>query len=174
MISTDIDESPSTPPRATWEQTWLAVATVVAQRSWCTRRQVGAVVVTRDQRVASVSYNGPPRGQQVTLPCDHWCRRAITASATGDVPPAYDTCDALHAEANALLRADYTDISGGVIYVSSAVCISCAKLIANSGLRRVVHIVDEQRDAHRYPEDTEQRLRQWGLHVVRAKDLGDD
>lgn len=152
------------PSRVTWDQTWLSVAAAIACRSWCSRRQVGAVIVTRDQRVASVSYNGPPRGQHVTTTCDHWCRRAIDRDLL-----AYDSCDAIHAEANALLRADYTDIEGGTIYVSSAVCVNCAKLIANSGLVKVVHAVDEERDAHRRPDDVEQQLSRWGLTVARAR-----
>jgi dCMP deaminase len=167
-VTLTLTDVPEPPPRATWDQTWLAVATVVAQRSWCSRRQVGAVIVTRDNRVASVSYNGPPRGQHVTTTCDHWCRRAIDRDLQ-----AYDNCDAIHAEANALLRADYTDIAGGTVYVSSAMCVNCAKLVANSGLVRAVHVVDEERDAHRRPDDVELQLRQWGLSVQRARNLGD-
>jgi dCMP deaminase len=173
-VTLTLTDVPEPPPRATWDQTWLAIATVVAQRSWCARRQVGAVIVTRDNRVASVSYNGPPRGQRVVTTCDHWCRRAINEDLTiNQNPTLYDNCDAIHAEANALLRADYTDIAGGTVYVSSAMCVNCAKLIANSGVSRVVHVVDEERDAHRRPDDVELQLRQWGLAVQRARNLCD-
>lgn len=152
----------ATDERPGWDQTWLAVAQVVAYRSRCDRAQVGAVIVTHDNRVAAVSYNGPPRGQRLTGTCTAWCPRA-----RGDVTASYDECAAVHAEANALLRADFTDIRGGTIYVSSACCRGCAKLVANSGITRVVHVVGEA-DAHRDPDAVEAYLRTCGLTVARA------
>lgn len=50
----------------------------------------------------------------------------------------YEDCPALHAEANALSRSNHMHRAGGTIYVTSDVCYSCAKLIANSGIKRVV------------------------------------
>lgn len=148
--------------RATWDQTWLAIARVIAYRSRCDRAQVGAVIVTADNRVAAVSYNGPPSGQQLTGTCSAWCHRALHGGG-----PSYDECATVHAEANGLLRASFTDIRGGTIYVSSACCRGCAKLIANSGLRCVVHIVGPE-DSHRDPDDVETYLRKCGLEVTRA------
>lgn len=152
--------------RPTWDETWLTIAQVIGQRSLCSRRQVGAVIVTHDNRVASVSYNGPPRGQNAILPCLQWCQRAIDGPAN----QSYEDCDSIHAEANALLRADYTDIAGGTIYVSSAVCVNCAKLIANSGVVRVIHVVQEA-DHHRDPQGVERQLADWGIEVRRVGDL---
>ncbi len=149
--------------RPSWDQTWLAVASTIALRSRCSKRQVGAVIVTRDNRVAAVSYNGPPRGAQLNGPCANWCPRA----QFGETSPEYANCRSIHAEANALLRADWTEIQGGTIYVSSASCVNCAKLVANSGLRRLVHVVRPE-DHYRDPDTVEELLRECGLSVARS------
>lgn len=153
--------------RPSWDQVWLTVASAIALRSRCDRRQVGAVVVTRDNRVASVSYNGPPRNLAVSGTCSSWCERAMS----GDTGPAYDRCEMIHAEANALLRAAWAEIQGGTIYVSAASCVNCARLVANSGLARVVHVVTEA-DLHRDPDAVEELLRANELSVQRATLLG--
>lgn len=75
----------------------------------------------------------------------------------------------LHAEANALLRSDYTKRVGGTIYVNSHICYGCAKLIANSGLYRVVVDTDKA-DTHRNPQASYKFLQECGLLV----DLRDD
>lgn len=154
--------------RPTWDMTWLAIAQTMAYRSRCEKRQVGAVIVTRDNRAAAVSYNGPPRGYPVSGTCGRWCPRMQLGETSID----YSRCATVHAEANALLRADFTDIAGGTIYVSSACCRDCAKLIANSGLRTVVHVVSPD-DQHRDPDGVEEYLRNCGLSVQRATKVTD-
>lgn len=152
-----------TDDRPTWDQTWLAAAQVIAYRSRCDGAQVGAVIVTADNRVAAVSYNGPPRGRRVEGTCTNWCEKLRSGERGG----SYTNCATVHAEANALLRANYTDIAGGTIYASGACCQDCAKLIANSGLTRVVHVVNPG-DEPRKPDLVEAYLRECGLTVVRA------
>ena len=111
------------------------MAMVIAERSLCDRDKVGAVVVSRQNRIVDTGYNGPPRGMpREETGCVNWCPRAKRSS----LDPAYDDCHALHAEVNALTSTDRAQREGGTIYVSSGVCGSCAKLIANSGLVRVV------------------------------------
>jgi len=141
----------------------MQIAAAMAHRSRCTKRRVGATIVTRDNRVASVSYNGPAaREPNVEGPCTLWCPRAANGGTTAD----YGSCKTIHAESNGLLRANWTDIQGGTIYVTSAMCINCAKLVANSGLARVVHqvLID---DAHRDPEGVERYLRSVQVQVER-------
>lgn len=118
--------------RPSWDETWLAVADAIAKRSACSRRQVGAVIVTHDNRPVSTGYNGPPAGYAVTGSCSNFCPRADHKL------PTYDNCVAVHAEANALLFAARSQYQGGTIYVTHICCYDCAKLIANSGLARVV------------------------------------
>lgn len=112
------------------------VAAAISARSLCVNSQVGAVVVTPDQRVDSTGYNGPPRGLEVDGPCSNWC-----AHARGEVPddqPSWVGCVSVHAEMNALLRADAPRAEGGTLYCTRVPCHACARAIANSGLKRVV------------------------------------
>lgn len=150
--------------RPSWQGTWMPVAEILGQRSRCARAQVGAVIVTRDNRVASVGYNGPAKGLMLRGDCRNWCPRAMGKT---DLSADYGACSTIHAEANALLRADYTQIQGGTIYVSHSSCINCAKLVANSGLKKLVHKVTDA-DAHRNPDEVETYLRQTGVEAVRV------
>lgn len=141
----------------------MRVAHTVAERSLCDRDQVGAVVVDRSNRIVDTGYNGPPRGMYVaatptgsgglqTATCTSWCPRAknlcgdrsihpphgLCTGLPNLLHPEYDDCHSIHAEANALLFGERTQREGGTIYITSGVCGACAKLIANSGLVRVV------------------------------------
>lgn len=143
----------------------MHIAEAIGARSRCSRAQVGAVVVTADHRIASTGYNGPPSGLE--LPdgdCSTWCPRAMGLDA---LSADYSACESLHAEDNALLRADFTEIQGGTIYVSRAICIICARRIANSGLSSVMHRVTSQ-DLHRNPEQVEAYLDKVGVEVARG------
>jgi dCMP deaminase len=124
----------------------MQVAHVMAQRSLCDRDQVGAVVVSTSNRIVDTGYNGPPRGMPRDEPevgCRRWCMRGASSRDTygqmhEGLNPLYDDCHSIHAEANALLFGERTQREGGTIYITSGVCGACAKLIANSGLKRVV------------------------------------
>ena len=141
--------------RPTWDEIWMQVAHVIAQRSLCDRDQVGAVVASTSNRIVDTGYNGPPRGMPRDEPetgCKSWCPRARGPACDNyEIHPphgncagwpglhyAYGDCHSVHAEANALLFGDRTQREGGTIYITSGVCGACAKLIANSGLKRVV------------------------------------
>lgn len=160
----------NTPRRPTWDETWMAIAHVIAARSKCSRRQVGAVIITADNQQVAASYNGAPAGMNVVGRCIDWCARA--QSAPVDEPPSettgYHNCPSIHAEANALLFSDRTRIAGGTIYVTSAVCIDCAKLIANSGLKRVVMEVHPG-DLHRDPVRVAAYLADCGVKLTVSK-----
>lgn len=128
------------------------MAQELAKRSLCSRDQVGCVITDVNNKIIGEGYNGPPSGfWHAQQPCTQWCQRTVNAQLTlrdgvsfaDGLHPAYEDCPALHAEANALMMSDRTLRSGGTIYVTSHVCISCAKLIANSGLLGV-HVVTDQ------------------------------
>lgn len=118
--------------RQTWDETWLRVARAVGERSLCSRRKVGAVIVDTANRPISTGYNGPPAGMAWASNCSTFCPRANNKT------PDYNNCVAIHAEANALLFASRSQFEGGTIYVTHICCFDCAKLIANSGLSKVV------------------------------------
>ena len=155
--------------RPSWIDTWMNVAEVVGNRSLCDARKIGAVVVSADNSYSVPGYNGPPRGFDVpwkTLNtersgCTAWCPRMKNNVRT----VGYSNCVSIHAEANCLIRADYSRIQGGSIFVTSAVCWDCGKLVANSGIANVYMTVDMGTEAHRDPYRTMNFMRNCGLGV---------
>jgi len=150
--------------RPTWHTTWREIAEVVGRRSKCSLRQVGAVIVSADNSYIVVGYNGPPASwvEADTDSCRDWCPRA----AERDQTRGYDNCVSVHAETNAIAKADRTRIVGGTLYVSSSVCWDCGKVVANSGVSRVLMELDLDRDKHRDPMRTIEFLQSCGLEVL--------
>jgi dCMP deaminase len=150
--------------RPTWDELWLQLAALMATRSWCSNG-VGAVLVDVSQRVVQSGYSGPPAGfqpQQRTpewelnlTGCQVYCVRARLSAEERD--PGYTDCPSVHAEVNALVRADSTRLTGGTAYISSVPCFNCAKALANSGIIRVCWHSSET-DSYRNPERTQQLL----------------
>ena len=140
--------------RPSWDTTWMDSATVVAQRSRCSRRKAGCVIVSANNSVVSVGYNGPPSGWQpedygkrlalhMGEGCGSWCDRACS----GGTPNQYDDCPSVHAEINAIIRGNMERAIRGTAYVTSCPCLSCAKALSNIGLSYVVmNITEEDRD----------------------------
>lgn len=123
--------------RSEWDTVWAEVARAVSRRSSCDRAQVGCAIV-KDNRLVSTGYNGPARGYPANTDqgCTAWCPRA-----SGDADPATGygfSCPSIHAEANAILHASRKDVEGAVLYVTSAPCADCAKLVSNSGVVKVI------------------------------------
>lgn len=119
---------PPSKSRADWDHYFLDLARQTATRSSCTEEKHGAVIVS-NRRINSTGYNGTPSGYGN---CDEG------ACPRGQKHDAAKPCLGLHAEANAILYAVPGDRDGATLYVTSAPCMECAKLIANSGLREVV------------------------------------
>lgn len=106
------------------DKRYLRMATVWAENSYCKRRQVGALIV-KDQRIISDGYNGTPSGfENICEDEDNITKPYV-----------------LHAEANAITKvaASNNSSKNATIYVTSAPCIECAKLIIQSGINRVVY-----------------------------------
>lgn len=118
---------------------WLQTCVENAERfSTCGKRQYFAVILDRFGHVAGTGYNGGPKGMPHCV--DGACPRLQQDSPSGS---QYSNCIAIHSEANALLHSDYTARrDGGTLYVNGPPCWDCAKLIANSGISRVVHLTD--------------------------------
>jgi dCMP deaminase len=119
---------------------WLRTCRDSAQVfSTCGKRQYYCVIVDRYGHNIGTGYNGGPKGMPHCV--DGACPRFIEGSAPGS---NYDNCIAIHAEANALLHSDYTARrDGGTLYVNGTPCYTCAKLIVNSGIGRVVYMEDD-------------------------------
>jgi dCMP deaminase len=147
----------------------MSVADSIAKRSRCSRAQIGAVVISKDQRVSATRYNGPAATLAVEGDCIEWCPRA-----QGVVPltNTYDSCPSIHAEANALLYVDRSRVEGGTIYITDAACYQCAKLISNAGIRRVVMRIGT-RASHRLPDEIVEYFLQCNIEVTITKDVND-
>jgi dCMP deaminase len=120
--------------RPSWDEYFGQITKQVATRSTCLRRHVGAVIV-HEKRILSTGYNGAPKG----LPhCDETgCLRDQLGIPSGQ---RQEICRGLHAEQNAIIQAALhgVAISGSDIYVTHQPCITCAKMIINAGIKRVV------------------------------------
>lgn len=103
---------------------YLRMARIWAENSYCRRRQVGALVV-KDKMIISDGYNGTPSGFE-----------NVCEDETGTTFPYV-----LHAEANAItkLARSSNNSDGATLYITASPCIECAKLIIQSGIRRVVY-----------------------------------
>ena len=133
--------------RPSWDEYFVEIARQVATRSTCLRRSVGALIV-RDKRILSTGYNGAPRGLEH---CDVvGCLREKLGIPSGQ---RQEICRGLHAEQNAIIQAALHGVSveGGTIYVTHQPCITCAKMIINSGIVRVVC-------ANAYPDELARQM----------------
>ena len=120
--------------RPTWDEYFIDIARHVATRSTCLRRHVGAIIV-KHKRILSTGYNGAPRG---LLHCDEiGCLREKLGIPSGQ---RQEVCRGLHAEQNAIVQAALhgVPIQGGQIYCTHQPCVTCAKMIINAGIVRVV------------------------------------
>ena len=109
---------------------FMNLATDLAKRSHCVKAQVGAVL-TKDTRIISVGYNGPPAG---THNCDEeWPQTGCPRDSKG-------SCSlALHAEENAILYAvkNGANLEGATLYTTLSPCLPCARLIFSAGVKKV-------------------------------------
>jgi len=115
---------------------FMNIAIEVARRSTCTRRQIGAIVVSDVGEIKSTGYNGNPRG----LPhCEEiGCIRDKLGIPSGT---RLETCTAVHAEQNALIQAG-TNSKGSTMYSTIVPCPICARMVLNAQVARVVYIDD--------------------------------
>lgn len=116
--------------RPSFDAIFMNLASDLAQRSHCVKAQVGAVL-TKDTRIISIGYNGPPAG---THNCDEEWPEA------GCPRDSKNSCSlALHAEENAILYAtkNGATLDGATLYLTLSPCISCARLIFSSGIKKV-------------------------------------
>lgn len=133
--------------------------------SWLTTEQTPNHTLITDSSGTYTESDIPFKGvQRRYLKTDEdWL--ALGYERVEELDPGYADCPSLHAEANALSVCDRSQREGGTIYVTSAVCFNCAKLVANSGLARVVVGASATEHAHRQPEASYEFLRSCGLTV---------
>lgn len=128
--------------RPSWESYFMEIAQVVATRSTCERRHVGAVLV-KNKQILATGYNGVPRGLRHCG--ERGCLRAELAVPSGE---RHELCRGLHAEQNAIIQAAYhgAAIAGAEVYCTHQPCVVCAKMLVNAGID-VVHFAGPYPDS---------------------------
>lgn len=151
--SSDSSQSPTSSvfesDRPGWTSYFMSIASVVASRSTCLRRQVGAVIV-RGRQIVSTGYNGAPRGVRHCTVVG--CLRKELGIPSGE---RHEICRGSHAEVNAIVQAAATGSSteGAELYCTHEPCSFCTKAIINAGIRRIVF-------AASYPDPLARTLRE--------------
>lgn len=132
MSSNPVFKTDNISHRPSFDEIYMELASKLAMRSHCVRAHVGAVL-TKDTRIISLGYNGPPAG---THNCDkEWPNEGCPRDSKG-------SCSlALHAEQNAILYAAKNNVSmeGATLYVTLSPCIACARVIFTTGIKRVLY-----------------------------------
>jgi dCMP deaminase len=121
--------------RPSWHEYFMGICDLVATRSTCTRRKVGAVLVKEKQILCS-GYNGAP----AKVP---HCKAVGCLRAQLNVPSGekHELCRGVHAEQNAIIQAAFHGISvnESVLYCTNQPCSICAKMIINAGIKKVYY-----------------------------------
>jgi dCMP deaminase len=124
-----------TSQRPSWETYFMDITILVAKRTTCIRRAVGAVIV-KDKRILSTGYNGAPSG--VRHCAEVGCLREKLNVQSG---MRHELCRGIHAEQNAIIQAAYHGVSvkGASIYCTTQPCSICAKMIINAGITTIYY-----------------------------------
>ena len=128
--------------RPSFDEYFMKIAKIVATRSTCLRRQVGAVIV-KDNHILSTGYNGAPKGFRH---CEEvGCIREKLGIPKGQ---RHELCRGLHAEQNAIIQAAVFGVSikGATIYTTHFPCSVCMKMLVNAEIKEIVYLND-------YPDD---------------------
>lgn len=146
--------------KPSFDEIYMELAENLAMRSHCVKAKVGAVL-TKDTRIISLGYNGPPAG---THNCDEvWPDVGCPRDSKG-------SCSlALHAEQNAILYAAKSNISieGSTLYVTLSPCISCARVIFTIGIKKVYYLNSYADFKGLQSDEGVDFLRKFGVEVVR-------
>lgn len=129
--------------RPSWDSYFMGIARLVAGRSTCLRRSVGAVLV-RDKHILATGYNGAPRGLAHCAELGG-CYRERHGIPSGQ---RHEVCRGAHAEQNAIAQAARfgVETDGATLYITNHPCVICAKILINAGIARIVY-------AEGYPDE---------------------
>lgn len=121
--------------RPSWEEYFMDIAVLVAKRSTCLRRAVGALIV-KDKRILATGYNGAPSG--IRHCGEVGCLRETMNIASGQ---RHELCRGIHAEQNAIIQAAYHGvcIKDAVLFCTNLPCAICTKMIINAGIRKIFY-----------------------------------
>ena len=144
-----------------WDKRFMEMTELVSTWSSCIRRQVGAIIV-KDKRILTTGYNGAPSGVSSCKDREK-CIRIERNIASGT---CQEICYAVHAEQNAICQAAKLGlaIDGATLYCTHQPCTICARLIINSGIKKVVY-------KNGYPDDFSLELfKEAGVEIVKYEE----
>jgi dCMP deaminase len=114
---------------------FMKIAYVIAERSTCLRRKVGAIIV-KDKHILSTGYNGAPAGTKDCIEHGNCLRDELK------VPSGKDKhiCRAVHSEQNAIIQAAKfgIEVKGGTMFCTHNTCMVCARMMINAGIKKVI------------------------------------
>jgi len=119
--------------RPAWEEYFMDIALLVAKRSTCLRRAVGALII-KDKRILATGYNGAPSG--IRHCGEVGCLRETMKIESGQ---RHELCRGIHAEQNAIIQAAYhgVQIKDATLYCTNLPCSICTKMIINAGIKKI-------------------------------------
>ncbi len=128
--------------KPSWDEYFIKMASLVAERSTCLRHHVGAVIV-KDKRVLTTGYNGAARGKKDCL--ELGCNKDKLSLASG---MGYEECRAIHAEQNAIIQSGLHGIviKDSSLYLTHTPCRMCAKEIVQVGINEIITYQDFEGD----------------------------
>lgn len=144
--------------RPSWDEYFLELAGIVAKRSTCLRRRVGAILV-KDKRILATGYNGAPSNVKHCL--DIGCIRESKKIPSGE---RHELCRGIHAEQNLIIQAAYhgIPIANSILYCTNFPCSICAKMLINAGIKKLIYIEG-------YADTlSEELINEAGIEVVKA------
>ena len=156
---------PLTGLRPSWDEYFIDVAGLVARRSTCLRRNVGAILV-KDKRILATGYNGAPRGLVHCL--ETGCIRDKLKIPSGQ---RHELCRGLHGEQNAIIQASLYGISvkDSTIYITNQPCIICAKMLINAGINETIEASDSPKKIEEVRKKVLELTRKFPLYPELAK-----
>ena len=124
-----------TESRPSWETYFMDITALVAKRSTCLRRAVGAIIV-KDKQILSTGYNGAPKNVRHCR--EVGCLREKLNVASGQ---RHELCRGIHAEQNAIIQAAFHGVSvkNASLFCTNQPCSICAKMIINAGIRKIYY-----------------------------------
>ena len=148
----EIDDRPS------WEKYFMDIAFLVAKRSTCLRRSVGAVIV-KNKRILATGYNGAPSG--IRHCSETGCLRERLEVPSGE---RHELCRGIHAEQNSIIQAAFHGVSikGATLFCTNRPCSICAKMIINAGITKIYFC-----DGYADPM-SEEMLKEAGVELIQV------
>lgn len=145
-------------PRLDWDEMFMNIALISGQRAACIYHKVGSVFVDKYNRIVSIGYNGPSRG-------DYHCNEVGCAKIHGNpLTGKLEPCRGVHSEKNAIINCGNTDrLRDSTLYVTVFPCYRCMRELNNLGINRIVYLKTFQKVIPGSKDKVEEENEAWDL-----------